>query len=128
MEFFTEEKTCKYCTQSLEICADEGLECMQCNNYVHIRCLKRGSVPGGLKGDLFFTFICGECSSSGSEFFSRNKLQIIVLVLYHLQAKSPGLARKGFFHWRNHVATFIDRNWEVLFPCDVKKRRNGRGP
>lgn len=74
MEFFTEQKICKYCFQNLEICFHEGLECTECRNYVHIKCLKRGSVPGGLKGDLFFTFICNECSSSGSESFSRNKL------------------------------------------------------
>ncbi|XP_018574552.1 cysteine-rich protein 2-binding protein isoform X2 [Anoplophora glabripennis] len=49
------------------------------------------------------------------------------LVLYHLQTKSPGLARKGFFHWRNHVATFIDRNWEILFPSDIKKKKKWTG-
>lgn len=56
-----------------------------------------------------------------------SRLQIVILVLYHLQTKSPGLARKGFFHWRNHVATFIDRNWEVLFPSDIKKKKKWTG-
>ncbi|KAJ8952847.1 hypothetical protein NQ314_007453 [Rhamnusium bicolor] len=130
MEYFTEEKICKYCKQKLAICYDEGLQCLECKNNVHIRCLKRGSVPGGLNGDLFYTYMCQECSSSGNEVFSRNKvswLQIITLALYHLQTKSPGLARKGYFHWRNHVATFVDRNWEIFFSYDVKKKKKWTG-
>lgn len=55
------------------------------------------------------------------------RLQIICLVLHHLQTKSPGLARKGFFHWRHHIATFIDRHWEVIFPMDVKKKKKWMG-
>ncbi|KAJ8957659.1 hypothetical protein NQ318_017551 [Aromia moschata] len=130
MENFAEEKICKYCAENLRICEDEGLECSTCRSHVHVRCLKRGSVPGGLSGDLFFTFICQECDSSNSEVFSRNKLswlQVITLVLYHLQTKSLGLARKGFFHWRNHVATFIDRNWDILFSGDTKKKKKWTG-
>ncbi|CAH0550288.1 unnamed protein product [Brassicogethes aeneus] len=109
---------------------DEGLECSVCNKSIHQKCLKRGSVPGGLCGDLFFTLICQECSSNNSETFCRNKmswLQVIHLVLYHLQNKSPGLARKGFFHWRNHVATFVHKNWETLLGNDVKKRKKWMG-
>lgn len=54
-------------------------------------------------------------------------MQIICLVLYHLQNKSPGLARKGFFHWRHHIVTFIDRNWDTIFPPDVKKKKKWMG-
>lgn len=67
---------------------------------------------------------CIECCKY---YFKRFRLQIIVLVLYHLQHKSPGLARKGFFHWRHHVATFIDKNWEILFPSDFKKKKKWTG-
>lgn len=67
-------KTCKYCELTLKPCIDEGIECAVCNSNVHARCLKRGSVPGGLHGDLFFHFTCQECSDTGTEIFIREKL------------------------------------------------------
>ncbi|XP_019869949.1 cysteine-rich protein 2-binding protein isoform X2 [Aethina tumida] len=130
MDYFVVKKECKYCHKPLELCRDEGLMCSVCNKHIHVKCLKRGSTPGGLYGDLFFSLICQECSSNNTETFCRNKmswLQVINLVLYHLQNKSPGLARKGFFHWRNHVATFVDKNWEILFSSDVKKKKKWTG-
>lgn len=69
-----DSKTCKYCQLKLEICADEGLECTSCHNNIHIRCLKRGSVPGGLNGDVFYNLICQECAIDGTENFVRNKI------------------------------------------------------
>ncbi|XP_050506057.1 cysteine-rich protein 2-binding protein [Diabrotica virgifera virgifera] len=130
MDLLSEVTFCKYCTEQLKLSEDEGLECTVCKKNVHLRCLKRGAVPGGLSGDTFFTFICLECSVNQAENFTRTKLswlQVIVLVLYHLQHKSPGLARKGFFHWRHHVATFVDRNWEILFPSDQKRKKKWMG-
>ncbi|XP_057661735.1 cysteine-rich protein 2-binding protein isoform X3 [Diorhabda carinulata] len=130
METLAETKFCKYCIDKLELCGEEGLECIICKKSVHLKCLKRGSVPGGLYGDIFFIFTCLECSENQSELFKRIRLswlQVIVLVLYHLQHKSPGLARKGFFHWRHHVATFVDKNWEILFPSDFKKKKKWMG-
>lgn len=47
------------------------------------------------------------------------RLQAITISLYHLQNKSPGLARKGYFHWKIHIVTFIDKYWEVLFRKDM---------
>ncbi|KAL3287694.1 hypothetical protein HHI36_002161 [Cryptolaemus montrouzieri] len=123
-------ENCKYCRANIEDCVDEGLKCSMCQSHVHIRCLNRGAVPGGLNGDIFFTFTCQECSDSKTETFVRDKLswlQVIVLVLYHLNTKSPGLARKGFFHWRFHIATFIDKNWEILFTKYVKKKKSWTG-
>ncbi|CAH1116787.1 unnamed protein product [Phaedon cochleariae] len=130
MEVFTEEKCCKYCEEKIEICISEGLECTECRKQVHLKCLKRGSVPGGLYGDVFFSLTCQECSTDEMELFTRMKLswlQVIVLVLFHLQNKSPGLARKGFFHWRHHVAKFIDKNWEIIFTSDVKRKKKWTG-
>lgn len=130
MDALSETKFCKYCIDKLELCGEEGLECTVCKKSVHLKCLKRGSVPGGLYRDIFFIFTCMECSENQTEHFKRIRLswlQVIVLVLYHLQNKSPGLARKGFFHWRHHVATFIDKNWEILFPSDFKKKKKWMG-
>ncbi|KAF7268609.1 ada2a-containing complex component 2 [Rhynchophorus ferrugineus] len=123
-------KTCKYCELTLKPCLDEGIECTVCNANIHARCLKRGSVPGGLHGDLFFTFTCQECSDTSTEIFIREKLswlQAISLSLYHLQSKSAGLSRNGFFHWRDHIVSFIDRNWDVLFPNEVKRKKKWIG-
>ncbi|KAG5890847.1 hypothetical protein JTB14_016280 [Gonioctena quinquepunctata] len=130
MEIFTEDKSCKYCQEKLLISVEEGLECLECESNVHLKCLKRGSVPGGLHGDTFFNFTCQECSSSEIEVFTRIKLswlQVIVLVLYHLQNKSPGLAQKGFFHWRHHIGKFIDKHWEILFSLEAKKKKKWTG-
>ncbi|XP_074027287.1 cysteine-rich protein 2-binding protein isoform X1 [Leptinotarsa decemlineata] len=130
MEVFTEDKFCKYCEEKLGISLEEGLQCSECNKNVHLKCLKRGSVPGGLYGDVFFSFTCQECSSTEIEVFSRIKLswlQVVVLVLYHLHYKSPGLARKGFFHWRHHIGKFIDKNWETLFTNECKKKKKWTG-
>ncbi|XP_044746331.1 cysteine-rich protein 2-binding protein [Coccinella septempunctata] len=123
-------ENCKYCEKPLEDCEDEGLQCTTCLKYVHVRCLKRGAVPGGMNGDLFFTYTCQECSESNTEVFVRDKLswlQVIVLVLYHLNTKSPGLAKKGFFHWKFQIAAFIEKNWEALFTKYVKKKKSWTG-
>ncbi|VEN35102.1 unnamed protein product [Callosobruchus maculatus] len=130
MSLFDQKTVCKYCVEEIKPCKDEGIQCLECNQTVHLRCLKRGSVPGGLHGDVFFTYKCAECSASGVEVFIRNKaswMQIIVLVLYHLREKRPGLARRGFFHWRHHVASFIDKNWDIIFPPDTKMKKKWRG-
>ncbi|XP_063908041.1 cysteine-rich protein 2-binding protein [Zophobas morio] len=126
----TEPKFCKYCPNKLEDCVDEGLSCTSCSQNVHLRCLRNGGVPGGLHGDIFFTFTCQDCSQSNAEEFVREKmswLKVLVLVLYHLQARSPGLGRKGYFHWRNHVASLIDKNWESLFLKEFKKKKKWVG-
>lgn len=56
-------------------------------------------------------------------YLSLCRLQALVLAMYHLQVKSGGLARNGFFHWRHHLVDFIDRNWSILFPADIKARK-----
>lgn len=67
-------ENCKYCEKQLEDCEDEGLQCSSCANYVHVRCLRRGAVPGGMNGDIFFSFTCQECSDLNTELFVRDKL------------------------------------------------------
>lgn len=67
-------RECKYCETPIKICEDEGLECKNCNLNVHLKCLKRGSVPGGLQGDVFYELVCKECSTNGNEEFSRIRI------------------------------------------------------
>lgn len=64
----TEYRECKYCETALKVYEDEGLECKNCKLNVHLKCLKRGSVPGGLQGDVFYELVCKECSTSNEEF------------------------------------------------------------
>ncbi|XP_031357995.1 cysteine-rich protein 2-binding protein isoform X2 [Photinus pyralis] len=54
-------------------------------------------------------------------------LQAILLVLYHMQTRSPGLARKGYFHWKIHIASFIDHSWDILFRKDFKRKKKWMG-
>lgn len=70
----SEDGECKYCKTSLKICIDEGLQCKNCKENVHLKCLKRGSVPGGLHGDIFYELICKECSSNGTEVYTRIRI------------------------------------------------------
>lgn len=65
---------CKYCDTPVEDTVAESLKCTECTKHVHIKCLKRECVPGGLAGDVFFTFVCAECSETESESFSRDKI------------------------------------------------------
>ncbi|XP_018325109.1 cysteine-rich protein 2-binding protein [Agrilus planipennis] len=121
---------CKYCSETLKEIHAEGLECTLCKQSVHVKCLKRGSVPGGLPGDVFFQFTCFECSLDDTEKFVRSKmtwLQTIVLVLFNLQLRSQGLAKKGYFHWKTHIAAFIDKNWNFLFRKYFRQRRKWWG-
>lgn len=42
------------------------------------------------------------------------RTMIIALTIYNLSKKSQGLSRNGYFHWRSHIAHFIDKNWSYL--------------
>ncbi|KAF5281851.1 hypothetical protein FQR65_LT14495 [Abscondita terminalis] len=107
MEIETKNNTrmCKYCDTLIQDW--DSLPCHACKGRVHLNCLKRGAVPGGLVGDVFFQFTCYECSLSGGEHFVRDKmpwLQAILLVLYHMQ---PALFQIG-------TALFNEQGWWTL--------------
>lgn len=70
----SDSRECKYCKTTLTVCEDEGLECSNCKMSVHLKCLKRGSVPGGLQGDVFYELLCKECSTDGNEYFTRIRI------------------------------------------------------
>lgn len=50
------------------------LECMQCKNLYHVRCLK-GSKPPVFLGDKLYRFICAFCGALGKESWERPNLQ-----------------------------------------------------
>lgn len=118
------DNTCSYCHSAIE--DDNYLECLKCEQSVHIKCLPHASTPGDLLGDVFFDFTCIICvrqeSATGSEppkeRFVRQRipwLLVLTLTLYNLSIKSKGLSHHGFFHWRTHIISFVDKNWNYLF-------------
>ncbi|KAM7354518.1 ada2a-containing complex component 2 isoform 2-T2 [Cochliomyia hominivorax] len=141
---------CSYC--SLDITDERYLHCGNCGRDVHIQCLRHASTPGDLLGDVFFDFTCAKCMELQLETPSTSKaavvnanndvgdavrekfvrqrmpwLLIIALTLYNLSIKSKGLSRHGYFHWRTHIVSFIDKNWDYLFDPSVKRRKKWTG-
>lgn len=106
------------------------LLCSVCNEYVHINCLKKPGTPGDLLGDVFFEFTCIKCSRCGKEVFIRQKLPwliVIILAIYNLSIQSQGLSNQGFFHWRSHIAYFIEKNWKYIFNISIKRKKRWIG-
>ncbi len=50
------------------------LECLQCKNLYHVRCL-RGPKPPVFLGDNLYKFTCAFCGSLGKEAWERPNLQ-----------------------------------------------------
>ncbi|XP_012160091.1 cysteine-rich protein 2-binding protein isoform X2 [Ceratitis capitata] len=123
---------------------DDYMECVECESLVHAKCL-RTCRPGDLLGDVFFDFTCADCtnlqnnapSTSSSakttlprEVFIRQRLSwfmIVVLTLYNLSIKSKGLSHHGFFHWRSHIVSFVNKNWDFLMEPGTRRRKNWFG-
>jgi hypothetical protein len=36
------------------------------------------------------------------------------VAIYNLRKRSPHLGREGFFHWKQHVATFLENHWNII--------------
>uniref|UniRef100_A0A1V1G5K8 Putative cysteine-rich protein 7 isoform B n=1 Tax=Reticulitermes speratus TaxID=60591 RepID=A0A1V1G5K8_9NEOP len=118
---------CAYC---LRKDSESYLTCEECRRKVHLRCLKSGWVPGGLRGDVFYKFICHNCSAFEREEFTRLKMpwiNLIILTLHNLHHRSEGMSRLGYFHWKMHICSFIERHWNILFGSSVKKKRSWMG-
>ena len=50
-----------------------------------------------------------------------------MLAMYNLKRLSPEDAREGFYHWKLHVAAFLEQNWVNLFGPQMKKRKTWLG-
>lgn len=121
---------CKNCGYLCDPYKKPALLCIVCSKKIHIDCLKRGSVPVSFVGDVFFDLSCGHCSPFGDETVTRNRmpwLNVIVLTLYNLREKSSGISKRGYFHWKSDISTFVDRNWDYLFKKTVKRKKNWIG-
>lgn len=113
---------CKYCSELCDPLEKPGIRCVGiCSKKIHVACLKRGGVPSPLTGDVFFNLTCEECSPLG-EVLTRDKLSwfgVLALTLYNLREKSSGISKRGYFHWKSDISTFVDRNWDYLFQRGV---------
>lgn len=123
---------CVYCGQRTSGCRDENcLKCTDCEACVHFLCVAANvrMVECSLLGDVFFKYTCKSCSPSGVEIVSKEKvswLTVLVLALYNLQ-ELQHLSRHGFFHWKLHIADFIDRKWNYIFGGSVRRKRAWHG-
>lgn len=110
---------CKRCGVLCDPYEKPALQCTGgCAKKIHLDCLKRKSFSNSFVGDVFFELTCADCETFGNEVLIREKMswsQIIVLALYNLREKSSGISKRGYFHWKSDISTFVDRNWEHLF-------------
>ncbi|XP_034666089.1 cysteine-rich protein 2-binding protein [Drosophila subobscura] len=134
------DASCKYC--QLKIDDDNYLECENCDELVHIKCLHT-STPGDLFGDIYFDFTCIKCAEEQlkqkGEPYTHNEvkercerqkipwLMVLTLTLYNLSHKQKGLGHHGFFHWRTHIISFVDRNWHYIFGPNARRRKKWTG-
>ena len=51
----------------------------------------------------------------------------MVLALYNLRRINQDDARDGFYHWKLHVAAFLEKNWITIFGPQMKKRKTWLG-
>ncbi|XP_029680557.1 cysteine-rich protein 2-binding protein [Formica exsecta] len=124
-------ENCKNCEKACDPYDKPSLRCSGgCDKRIHIECLERGSVPMSFVGDVFFELNCASCNPLGEEMIIRDRmpwLNVIILTLYNLREKSSGISKRGYFHWKSDISTFVDRNWDYLFKKTVKRKKNWIG-
>ncbi|CAG9796843.1 unnamed protein product [Diatraea saccharalis] len=124
------DTTCKYCNLLENKQDNPGLICQTCICFVHLTCLRRLGTPGDFACDVFFDYTCADCSPDNKEVFLRNKfpwVNVILLTLHHLSTQSYGISNNGFFHYKTHICSFIDRSWNLLFGHKTKQKKNWVG-
>ncbi|XP_052748789.1 cysteine-rich protein 2-binding protein isoform X2 [Galleria mellonella] len=55
------------------------------------------------------------------------RVNVILLTLHHLNRQSYGISNNGFFHYKIHICSFIDRHWHLLFGAHTKQKKNWVG-
>ena len=123
---------CFYCEKRTSGVRDENcLKCTECRTIVHFACLRAHVKIADccLLGDVFYKFTCKSCSLTGSEQVAKEKvswLTALILALFNLQ-ELQHLSRHGFFHWKVHIADFIDRKWPYIFGGSIRRKRAWHG-
>nr|XP_026492671.1 cysteine-rich protein 2-binding protein [Vanessa tameamea] len=122
--------TCKYCNEPENKQDRPGLICDTCICFVHLSCLRRQGTPGDFVCDVFFDFTCADCSTDSEEQFWRNRftwVNVLLLTLNHLSIQMQGISNHGFFHYKTHICSFVDRYWVQLFGDQFKQKKNWVG-
>ncbi|EZA53926.1 Cysteine-rich protein 2-binding protein [Ooceraea biroi] len=124
-------ENCKKCGEACDAYESPALCCSGgCDQKIHIKCLQKGSITLSFVGDVFFELNCASCNPLGVELVVRDKmpwLNVIILTLYNLHEKSSGISKRGYFHWKSDISTFVEKNWDNLFKKSVKKKKNWIG-
>lgn len=114
---------CKVCNTPSDPYNKPALQCSGgCSRSIHLNCLKRTTLSFQLLGDVFFSLTCCDCDALGNETVTRAKLpwlNVIILALYNLREKSSGISKRGYFHWKSDISSFVDRNWDYFFSKNV---------
>ena len=113
----SKKNNCKRCRTLCDPYEKPALQCKgPCQQKIHVQCLKRGGVPSAFVGDMFFKLTCSDCNTSNNEVLLRDITwpKAIILTLYNLKEKSSGISKRGYFHWKSDISTFVDRNWDSL--------------
>lgn len=115
-----------HCYCSTQTKETSMLQCVKCKRYFHMNCLRTGK-PSPLEGDIFFQLVCEVCCADGENVIRQQIpwLQVVILALYNLPLSSSG--KNGFFRWKEHICTFIDKHWLTFFGSSRKKTHTWHG-
>lgn len=120
---FDDSESCKNCRKACDPYNKPSLCCIGCDKKVHTGCLQKSNIPAvTFVGDVFFELNCASCNPLGEDMVVRDKmpwLNVIVLTLYNLREKSSGISKKGYFHWKSDISSFVDKHWDFLFQKTV---------
>lgn len=58
---------------------------------------------------------------------NNHRALLVVLAIHNLTIQSKGLSHHGYFHWRSHIANYIEKNWNFLIGSDIKKKKKWTG-
>ncbi|KAI8615616.1 hypothetical protein BC830DRAFT_1168442 [Chytriomyces sp. MP71] len=90
------------------------VQCGECQRRFHAACVGEDVVV--LHGDVFYSFVCSQCSRSRLDEFARTPptwLALTQLVLYHLTVTTPDREDR-WFSWKDELCAFIDTNWDHI--------------
>ncbi|EGG23860.1 hypothetical protein DFA_05996 [Cavenderia fasciculata] len=102
------------------------IRCDYCLQRFHIGCIKILGGSSQMQGDWVYRFTCSICSNGNEslERFSKNMVDILEIVIYHLQQQNPS---QRYFSFDNDIVPVIDENWYILWN-DKKKKANWQKP
>lgn len=76
-----------------------------------------------------FTMVCSRSQYGAKQLISILAFRaiLVVLAIHNLTIQSKGLSHHGYFHWRAHIASYIEKNWTYLIGATVEKKKKWTG-